>query len=232
MSDYERYGDYNNIEDDEPRSKSPVMLILKILTAAVCITVVGILAFRLIVFNKYPEEVSGLYFNGALREYYGERGEDMDIKTQKLRYVYDDPEVGNFFCDYLYVIEDIDQLQITVRYNTSTVTRISEELGVELDADDFSIFEYRLADNYGKEQGRLVDTVTESQAMYRYVKLVFEGVSFSPDGGEAPEWIRLETTVRGTENAYTYNLIYENHADYNTFEKYIPTKKELEAVEG
>ena len=232
MSDYERYGDYNNLEDDEPRGKSHVMLILKILTAVVCITVVGILAFRLIVFNKYPAEVSGIYFDDELTEYYKEMGDKADIKTQTLRYVYDDPDLGSFFCDYLYVINDIGQLQITVRYNTSTVKRISEELGISLDADDFSIFEYRLADNYGKEQGTLKKTVTASQAMYRYVKLVFDGVSFTPDGGEFPEWIRLETTVRGTDKAYAYNLIYENHADHNAFEKYIPTKKELEAIEG
>ena len=53
MEDMERYADYNEYEDDEPRKKSPVGLILKILIAAVCISVAGILAFRIIIFNRF-----------------------------------------------------------------------------------------------------------------------------------------------------------------------------------
>ena len=230
MSDYERYGDYNEIEEDSPSGRGPVMIILKILTAVVCIGVVGILAFRLIIFNSYPKDMKSLYFNDELTAYYNEHDGEIKVKTQELRYVYDDPELGNFFCDYLYVIEDAGQLQITVRYNVSTVTRISEELGLSLDDSDPEIFTYRLVDNYGNVQGELTDKLTDSSAMYRYAKLVFDGVEFTPnESGEYPEWIRLEIFVSNSDTgeAYSYNLIYENHADNNVFSEYVPKQDEL-----
>ena len=66
--DMERYGDYNDI--DEPKKKSAVGLIIKIIAAVLCITVVGTLAFRIITFNYYPESMKRLYFDDTLTDYY------------------------------------------------------------------------------------------------------------------------------------------------------------------
>ena len=219
MSDYERYGDYNDIEDDEPGKRSPVMLILKIITAVVCIGVVGIIAYRMITFNRYPDSMENVYFNETLTEYYNANGGDISVKTQVLRAPYSDNKVGNFFCDYLYVIDEIDQLQITVRYNKATVTRIADELGISLDDKDPDIFTYRLCASYGDEEAVIYDTVSYSEftesAMYRYNKLVFDGVEMSLDGG-VPYWIRLEVIVEGKDEPYMIP-IFENHESYNRF---------------
>lgn len=240
MSDYERYGDYNNIDDEESagqKTKNPVMLTLKIITAAICIGVVGLIAFRLILFSSYPASVKNVYFNDALTAYYEAEDGEISIKTQDLRASYDDEDLGNFFCDYLYVVEDIGQLQITVRYNTATVKRISEKLGVSLDADDSEIFTYRLYASYGEGEGEqrvtgnLTSTVFDSKVMYRYNKLVFDDVDFSTvDGLGNPYWIRLEIFVAGHdgENDVPYMVaIYENNEDYSDFEEYKLSKKEL-----
>ena len=228
MSDYERYGDYNEIEEDQPKSKNPVIITLKILIAVVCIGVVGIIAFRLILFNSYPETVKNLYFNDTLTDYYNEVGDGMDIKTQDLRAPYDDPDLGNFFCDYLYVIDDIGQLQITVRYNTASVDRIAEELGLSLDENDPTIFTYRIADNYGRIYDEVNVAAFESQMMYRYAKLVFDGVKFDPEDGKLPEWIRLEVFVgEDSEKPYSMVPIYENNENYAKFDEYKPSRKEL-----
>ena len=112
MSDYERYGDYNDVEDDLPKSKNPIIIILKLLIALICVGVIGILGFRLIIFNYYPDSVKNVYFNDALTEHYDERDGDIVIKTQKLLAPYDDNVNGNFFCDNLYLVDEIDQLQI------------------------------------------------------------------------------------------------------------------------
>ena len=45
MEDMERYGDYTEYEDDIPKSKSKFVLVMKILIAFVCLSVIGILAF-------------------------------------------------------------------------------------------------------------------------------------------------------------------------------------------
>ena len=66
MDDLERYGDYNEYEDDIPKSKSKVVLVLKILIAVVCVSVIGLFAFRMIMFNYYPESVKNIYFTDKL----------------------------------------------------------------------------------------------------------------------------------------------------------------------
>ena len=225
MSDYERYGDYNEIEEDAPKSKNPVMLILKIITAVICIGVVGFLAFRLFIFNAYPDSVKNLYVNDALRGHYESVGDEIEIKTQGLRYPYDDEDEGNFFCDYLYVIPEANQLQITVRYNTSTLTRIAEKYGKTISEDDTNAFVYRLYASHGEDDVRVYETVSDkidaSQLMYRYSKLVFDGVELDTKEGGMPYWIRLEIFIDGVEMKEPYMVaIYENNVDNSSFTAY------------
>ena len=54
--------------EDIPKSKNPILLILKILIAVVCIGVIGIFAFRLVVFNYYPDTIKNLAFNDKLTD--------------------------------------------------------------------------------------------------------------------------------------------------------------------
>ena len=79
MSDYERYGDYDDIEEDLPKSKNPVVIALKIMIFAVCVGVIGLIAFRMIAFNSYPASVKNVYFNESLTGYYNEKGEAIDV---------------------------------------------------------------------------------------------------------------------------------------------------------
>ena len=230
MSDYERYGDYNEIEEDGGKSKNPVIIIIKALIALVCITVVGVLAFRMVIFNTYPEGARTLYYNDTLTDYYRSTDGNLGAVTQDLRFPYDDEDLGNFFCDYLVVIKGADQLQITARYNTASLPRLAQENGLEaIDGEDKNAFTYRLRDNLG----RVYDEVTvgrfESQVMYRYARLVFDGVDLEPDSeGKYPEWIRLEITVTGGDATKVYMVpIYENNEDYKLFSDYVPKKSEV-----
>ena len=236
MSDYERYGDYDEIEDDIPPSKSPVMLILKIITAALCLGVIGLLSFRMILFNRYPADIKDFYINDEFFAYYNDKGEIPKIKTQSLRSPYDDPDLGNFFCDYLYVVEELGQLQVAVRYNVSTVERIAEEKKISLSADDENCFSYRLCINYsdGKEGStsnlvyidEVSDEVFDESVMYRYKKLVFDGIEFVPDkNGDYPVWMRLEVIVDG--EVYSMVPIYENHSEYSRFAEYEISRQEV-----
>ena len=49
MEDMERYGDYNET-DEEPGRKSPVGIIIKILIAVVCLAVIGVVGGLIISF--------------------------------------------------------------------------------------------------------------------------------------------------------------------------------------
>ena len=231
MEDMERYGDYNDIEYDAQKTKNIPLLIMKILTAIVCIAVIGLLAFRLILFNTFPSDTANIYFNDTLTEYYNSTGGNIGAKTQTIRASYDDPDLGNFFCDNLIVIEDIGQLQISLKYNVSTLTRISGELfgGAELDSSSLDMFSFRLVDNYGNVYDGVSTPVFRSRAMYRYAKLVFDGVDFKGEvSGEAPEWIRLEILIDGVceDEPYSMICIYENHDEYNRFADYKLSAKE------
>lgn len=245
MSDYERYGDYDDIEEDLPKSKNPVIITLKIMIFVVCIGVIGLIAFRMIAFNSYPDSVENVYFNETLLNYYNEKGGEVEIKTQKIRAPYDDEDEGNFFCDYLYVVDDIDQLQITVRYNTSTVEKIAEKLGLELDENSENLFSYRLCGDYG-DQWRVIGNLTaveyDKRLMYRYEKLVFDNVDMSLDEIGSPHWIRLEVLVNNSgkdwpsvdekvndasKMSHFYAIaIFENHEGYSTFKDYKLSGKE------
>ncbi|MBE6537404.1 MAG: hypothetical protein E7673_05570 [Ruminococcaceae bacterium] len=232
MSDYERYGDYDDIEEDLPKSKNPVIIALKIMIFIVCAGVIGLIAFRMIAFNTYPKSVKNVYFNEILKEHYDENDGNIEIKTQKLRAPYDDEEEGNFFCDYLYVIDDIDQLQITVRYNTATVEKIAEELGVELDENADDLFTYSLYASYGEDMGKTAadkpsDEIFDKKLRYRYEKLVFDDVDLSLDGIGSPYWIRLEIRIKGYEDKGVYMIpIYENNEKFSTFKDYKLSGKE------
>ncbi len=229
MSDYERYGDYNEIDEAPGKSRNPVIIILKAIVALVCISVVGILAFRMVLFNRYPEGARELYFNDTLTAYYESTGGEIGAKTQSLRFPYDDEDLGNFFCDYLVVIEGVDQIQISVRYNTASLERIAEQSGVESIApDDANAFEYRLYDNYGRVYTACEVGAFEKQVMYRYARLVFDGVDVTPDAdGVYPEWIRLEIVAKGATTDKVFMVpIYENNEDYSVFEEYVLSRGE------
>lgn len=228
MDDFERYGDYNEV--DEPPSKSKVGIVIKGLIFALCIAVVGFVAFRLIIFNHYPDSVKNIYFNDELTELYNSKGTDIGALTQGLldsrNYGYDDAREGNFFCKYMIYIPEAEQLQVTVRYNVSLMESIKEKYGVELDPDSENNFSYRLvamrssdeADEGAEDSelgtpldAELVATVQDSALMYRYAKLVFDGVDLNIGTDDEIDWIRLEILINGVENAEPYMvLIYYN----------------------
>lgn len=231
MEDFERYGDYNEIDEPPVKKKNVVLIILKLITALCCLGVVGILGFRMIIFNSYPESIKSIYFNDVLAEYYEQTDGNIGAKTQKLRAKYDDPDKGQFFCDNLIIIEGADQLQISVRYNASNLEDIrrSLKLDYELDSMDPDIFSFRLYDNYDNVYENVTLASFESKLMYRYQKLVFDGVELAEnDEEEYPEWIRLEIFVKGQTESEPYAMvaIYENNEEFNTFTDY-----ELSSVE-
>ncbi len=244
MSDYERYGDYNDLEDEAPKSKNPILVTMRILTALVCVAVIGTLVIRLFLFSSYPKSVKNIYFNESLLEYYSDTDGDIGAKTQDLQYAYSDPTLGYFFCDYLILIEEIGQVQITARYNTSNLKYMSEQFGVELDAGAENLFSYRLCTNKSYDESdydkngilkedaepksyyEVSDSVSDSRTQYRYAKLVFDGVDFSTDKGDGVYWMRLEVLLPNGERCASV-VIYQNNDNFSEFEDYSLSKGEL-----
>ncbi len=240
MDDMERYGDYNEI--DEPPRKSRVGLVIKIIAALLCITVIGTLAFRLFTFNYYPDSMKRLYFNEALTEHYLAEGGNIGAKSQKLRFEYDDEAEGYFFCSNVAVIPEAGQLQLSLRYNDALRDDIAKEYSLsELPEDLSELFVFKLRRSGEGKEGEagvpLAATVTpvirESFLMYRYVKLVIDGIDFgAEDSEEKINWIRLEVYIKGgsDDEPFSGNLIYENHEQYSKFDDYVLSPGEAPEV--
>lgn len=222
MDDMERYGDYNDTDDDGGK-RGIVGTIIKILIAVVCIVVVGFIAFRIYIFNYYPESVSGVIYTDALAEHYSATGGSLGAFTQENNVKYDDPNDGNFWFDKLVILPDADHLQVSIRYNTSLMDNILAEYGVALDKDALptDLFDFKLARTktgyIGSEGstepvpveyvGSLGAYVNDANLMYRYCRLAFDGVDFGLDEGEETVgWFRLEITVKGAEKIPTFML--------------------------
>ena len=99
MDDFERYSDYNEI--DEPPKKNIAGLVIKIAILALCLIVALAMIVRVSLFNYYPDSMKRLYFNDTLTAYYNANGGELSAKTQELRAPYDDSDKGNFFADNL-----------------------------------------------------------------------------------------------------------------------------------
>ena len=234
MDDMERYGDYTEYEDDIPKKrKNPVMLILKILIALVCLSVIGIFAFRMIAFSYYPDSVQNIYFNDTLTAYYNSVNGDIKATTQELRAPYDDPKTGVFFADNLIVIEGAQQIQCSVRLNRGAFDDLSEKHGVTLAAGAENMFTFRLSRNHATLDGEFVPigTVTvietDSALMYEYYKLVFDGVDLKNGTVDEVKWLSLEISVNGAEMEEPYRIpIYENNSAYSSFDEYELSSKE------
>ena len=232
MEDMERYGDYNEIDEAPGKRSNPVLTVLKLLCGAVCVLVIGVIAFRIIMFNTYPSEMKTLYFTPTLEEYYESVGDGMQLATQTTEVKYDDPKEGNFFFDHLIVVPEADHLQVAIRYNTSLIESINAEYGLSIDpnADPADIFEFKLVRTVPgyvapdgdkaptppvESVGTLAVAVGADSLMYRYCKVVFDGVDLGLDEGEdAVAWLRLDITVKGAEGKKTYSLpVYDSNLE-------------------
>ena len=232
MDDFERYGDYNEV--DESPKKSIVGIILKAIIFSLCALVIGVIAFRLVIFNYYPDSVSNIYFTDELSAHYNKTGGDIGALTQELlnsrNYGYDDSRDGNFFAKNMIYIPETGELQITLRFNTALADSIKKKYGVDFDVDSKDGFTYKLVamrasdtvspDAASSELGRPVEATLvaeeyDSLFMYRYVKLVFDGVDLAVETPDAVDWLRLEISLNGVEMEEPYMiLIYYNNKSF------------------
>lgn len=244
MDDFERYGDYNEV-DVAPKKKNPVLRFIKIIVLVLIFAIIGFLIFRIITINYYPDSMESLHFSNDLKAHYEERDGNIKILTQKLKAPYDDEKEGNFFCDNLLVCREAGTLQITLRYNTSLTEEFERNYGCKVDMENKTLFDFTLwrhdkvdgkAEDGWSQAGTLVYEEWDSFLMYRYVKLVFEDVDFEAlhakgEGGEdISRWLFLDVHVDGVKYKDSKTkqwvdkefkiLVYDNLEQWYHFEEY------------
>lgn len=224
MSDFERYGDYNEYDGEGKGKSGLVMLIIKIAIALACLSVVAVLGARIFLFNYYPEEIKELYYTDTLTEYYNLTDGEMGVLSQSYPYMYDDPDEGNFFGGNVLVIRGAGMIQFSIRYNNSTLEKLSEKYGKEITADDlvFTLERNNTADgDKAIPLGTLEHHESKSILMYCYNKLVFSGIDFD-EGENKISWLRVRITIKDTDTKNDEYLVpvYQNHANYDKFDEY------------
>lgn len=241
MEDMERYGDYTEYEDDQPKKKGAFLSVLKIVTAVVCIAVLGVLLFRIVISGYYPNDMKRLYFNDTLTAYYEANGGEIGAKSLKVKAPYDDEKDGIFFAENLIIIDGADQIQFTVRINKHVYKELSEKYGFDVTSE---MIKFSLAKSYSGDEVNIVTmpnvkvekAKTDSFFMYECFKVVCDGVDWEFESDKT-EWLVLEIYIDGVDHLMTdangelknppYRiLLYRNMDDYIRLKDYDLSRKE------
>ena len=186
------------------------------LCLALCLCVVfGAVFFRIYIAEHYPDGTVRMVFTAPLAEYYQKNQETFFPETQYIRFPYDSADDGNFFAAGLIVVRDAGNLQITMRYNESSLYKVAAFYGLkEVPAPAEGLFRYTLTASHNEtEDGTDFRTyeasfMEEADAyMYRYAKLAFDGVDF--DGAV---WMRVDIYYGDEEKPFGHICIYEARA--------------------
>lgn len=170
----EQYEHIDEIYDGTKKKRGPLGTVMWILLIITIVSVCAMVLFRILSQKYYPSEMKELAFNQVLSEHYREKDGDIKVYTQKIRAPYDDPDEGNFFSSHLYLIPEIGQLQVTLRYNDGRFAALQEKYGTKaLPNDTAFIFRLQSSDGTAYE---LSDVKRDEALMYNYRKLTFDGV--------------------------------------------------------
>ena len=195
MADYERYGDYNDIDDDKQvGGRRPVLRLLRWLVSATLFLFCGFLLFRLIVAEYYPRDLRAFRMTPVLSAY--AETHDLSPEKVKIRVPYDDNVRASFIADNLVIERESGAVQFTLRLSKYTMTRLSETLGEDVGIKpDESRFIVRLLDNLGNRYEK-TDQLGQSYLWYRAVKYCFDGVDF-----KGVAWIRADVYLTSDPDA-------------------------------
>ncbi len=208
-----------------------------VLCLVLCLSLVfGAVVFRIHIAEHYPKDTVRMVFTEPLAAYYHENRATFAPKTQNIRFPYDSAEDGNFFASGLIAVKEAGNLQVTLRYNESTLPKVAGFYGLaEVPEASDGLFRYTLTASYNEtEEGESYRTypasyLAEDEAyMYRYGKLVFDGVDF-----EGAAWMRVDIYFGEEEKPFGHICVYEARAFDGErviempFKDYTPDKEDL-----
>ena len=194
MADYERYGDYNEIDGDPAGRKRPILRLLKILVSIALFLFTGFLIFRLIVAEYYPRELRTFRMTPALTEY--AETHDLNPEKLKIRVPYDDNVRASFIADNLVIEREAGAVQFTLRLSRDTMMRLGETLGEDLGKKpDETFFIVTLYDDLGNRYQK-TEQIGRTVLWYRAVKYCFDGVEFA-----GVSWIRADVRLVSAPDA-------------------------------
>ena len=193
--------------------------ILKWTCYAAILSVFVLLIGRIVMANYYPDAMTSFRPSEAFVAASSEE-QVPAVYRQALRISYDDHDQGKyarFMANHQYYCPETGELQITVRYNDSTLERLQEDFKLDtIPANDpTALFDFSVSDNYGN-RAELLEMETDRKFMYTYLKLTFTGIDF-----EVSDWLRVDICYKGEEinyaKPYGSIVVYERElVEYDT----------------
>lgn len=221
-----------------------IKYIFRIVCALFIAAVVGVLLWRM-VSSGDPKELIPLTKNDILNEAYEKHGDSLYAFTQDdldniTRTEYD---YGYFSINRAVFIDGADQLQFILRYNNSTLKKISNKLGTELDSRNDDVFDavvtvmYDLTpdnknDNSGEDtsvvkkvQYTATSHITAQKNIYNYKKYIFDGIDITDDVIAVYVDIFYNKDIKAAGTLVIYDSVYPRN-DYKL------TKSDIDAIKG
>lgn len=187
---------------------------MMVLCLTICLCLVfGAVAFRIYIADHYPKDTVRMVFTDSLTEYYYAADGNIIAETQNIRFPYDSADEGNFFASGLIVVKEAGNLQVTMRYNESSLPKVAAFYKLsETPAPQDGLFRYILTASYNTT-AETADFRTyepsylseDSAYMYRYGKLVFDDVDF-----EGASWMRIDIYFGEEEKPFGRICVYES----------------------
>ncbi len=192
--------------------------------------VILFLGFRIWLSSYYPKEARGILYTEGVRDYcLSSPTEEIAAKRQELRFNYDNTRDGYFFAGELVVIPGDGTVQISMRYNRSTLRKLAEKYE-DFDPDAQEPFTYRAVCSLGEGEEGKIRTHTVAPAgekhssflIYEYDRLSFEGLPL-----EEIYWIRVEVLRAADPEPICNICVYENTERYHEFTDLTIRKSEV-----
>lgn len=174
---------------------------------------------RIALADYYPARAKAILDNEALESAYSENGGlPPRAYLQEPVTPYDNKEKAHFFFNFFVYIPDADQVQLTLRYNNSTLEDLKKDM--ELDAipeGDTDELRFYLRDASGQVYPCIEENYSEF-LIYNYRRLVFDGVTLA-----------LNDTEIGSAGYFYLDVYYgdadvENDVPYGSMLVFVPEK--------
>lgn len=219
MSEYQNYDDYNDPDEqnDYDALNGKKITVGKIIKKTLLYTlrlasffVIAILLWR-IFSGEAPKNMQELLLTDSTVQSLNNSSTPFDV------YYYQHKDNltkdGKFSASHIYYIPAEKQVQITVRYNNSTVKKLMSDYSLST-KPDFEPFVFTLTDGLGNTYTEY-KYISGSKNMYNYRRLVFDGVDLDSLIVEEPPFNATEDEVNKfkeiTKDKYlVLNIYYKN----------------------
>ncbi|MBR4296485.1 MAG: hypothetical protein IKT56_06605 [Clostridia bacterium] len=206
------------------------------------IAAVNIIMLWRVLFSGDPSSIKTLMVNDSTLSAWEEHGEEMLVQTQEQRTL---TASGLFEVRSCVFIPEAEQIQVTVRYNNSTLRRTAEEYGLsEVPERKNDIFDVTIVKTLDKTPDNPDDnTVKENlieeryfpsevksayKTLYSYRKFIFDGVTYEDAVGMFVD-IYYNEDIDYDKTAYGTLCIYDPTM---SLEKYTLSRADKKALEN